>query len=74
MNEFRVLIGKTIVNVRHMLPDEIEYFYWFEPVDETLVIEFSDGTFAIPMQDPEGNGPGFLHIGKYKAKSVKRRR
>lgn len=47
----RQLIGKTVTKVA-----------W--DGDEVYGLEFSDGTLAWIMQDPEGNGPGHLDITK----------
>lgn len=59
------LVGKTISNVRALTASEMEDMAWFPNNDPTTVIEFTDGTYAIVMCDPEGNGTGFLEIGTY---------
>ena len=59
------LVGKTVKRVRALDKIELDELYWHETSDPTAVIEFTDGTYAIVMQDPEGNGTGFLEIGKY---------
>lgn len=59
------LVGKTIKNVRALSDAEIDGLYWGRTTDPTTVIEFTDGTYAIVMCDPEGNGTGFLEIGTY---------
>jgi hypothetical protein len=62
--DFLDLVGKTVKEVRHMSPDEIEQFGWYEDYKETTMIIFTDKTAAILSQDPEGNGPGFMFIGQ----------
>lgn len=59
------LVGKTIKRVRALDNAELNILCWHETSDPTAVIEFTDGTYAIVMADPEGNGTGFLDIGKY---------
>lgn len=59
------LVGKTIKRVRELEQIEIESLSWYETSDPTAVIEFTDGSYAIVMCDPEGNGTGFLELGKY---------
>ena len=64
--EFGELVGKTVKQVRALLPQEIEMFGWdysysgggFYP----WVIVFTDGTVAVPTCDPEGNDSGFMYI------------
>lgn len=60
-----VLVGKTISNVRALTATEVEDMAWFPNSDPTTVVEFTDGTYAVVMCDPEGNGSGFLDIGTY---------
>lgn len=59
------LVGKTIKNVRSVTNEEMKSLYWHKTSDPTAVIEFTDGTYALVMADPEGNGTGFLDIGSY---------
>lgn len=59
------LVGKTVKRVRSLSDAEIDSLYWGRTSDPTAVIEFTDGTYAIVMADPEGNGTGFLDIGSY---------
>ena len=59
------LVGKTIKRVRELDQIEIDELYWYKTSDPTTVIEFTDGSYAIVMCDPEGNGTGFLELGKY---------
>lgn len=62
-NEASALVGKTVVLVRPLSPDEITVFGWNDYNSVTaIVIVFDDGTAIVPMQDPEGNGSGVLAI------------
>lgn len=64
-DEAKVLIGKKVVAVRPMNPEELALFYWEDyNSDSAIVIIFDDGTAIIPMQDAEGNGSGVLAIEK----------
>ncbi len=56
------LIGKTIAEVRHLDPQEMDDICWYGDARDTTLIVFTDGTVAIPMRDPEGNGTGHLAI------------
>lgn len=57
------LVGKTIARVRALLQEELDDLYWHTTSDPTTLIEFTDGSYALVMCDPEGNGTGFLEIG-----------
>jgi TRAP-type C4-dicarboxylate transport system permease large subunit len=61
---FGSLAGKTIKTVRTLSKIEMEDLAW-DGYDqrETIALIFTDGTFAVVMQDPEGNGPGWLETG-----------
>jgi hypothetical protein len=60
-----VLVGKKVVGVRPMAPQEIEDFGWEDfNSDTAIVIIFDDGTVIVPMRDEEGNGAGVLSIGE----------
>lgn len=51
------LIGKRIVAVRLMTPEEAEWLFW--PTDDLpLVFVLDDGSILFPSVDEEGNGPG----------------
>ncbi len=59
-NEYSALLGRTVVDVRAMYPEEMELFLWHgEP---GCVIILSDGGLVIPMRDAEGNGTGALMV------------
>jgi len=63
--EWGELVGKTIKTVRPLTRSEAEQFCWeYETNHEAMVIIFTDGTIVIPFADPEGNGAGFLFMGK----------
>jgi len=58
--EYGALIGRKIIDVRGMYPEEMQLFLWHgEP---GVVMTLDDGTLFIPMMDEEGNGPGRLMI------------
>lgn len=59
------LVGKTIERVRSLNETEMKMFGWYQTSNPTCVLEFADGSYAVVMQDPEGNGTGFLDIGSY---------
>ena len=68
--EVRGLAGKTIKRVRHMVEDEVKGMAWHhQPTNnvylETIVIEFTDNTYAIVSSDPEGNSAGHLVVEDY---------
>lgn len=52
-----LLIGKTVMAVRYLSPEEMENFGWDS---SAVVIEFTDGSWICPSRDDEGNGPGAL--------------
>tara|TARA_R100001082_G_scaffold93505_1_gene60313 strand:+ start:81 stop:374 length:294 start_codon:yes stop_codon:yes gene_type:complete len=51
----KFLKGKTIKGARYMNKEEADGWY-----KVPLIIEFTDGTMMIPMQDDEGNDGGAL--------------
>lgn len=64
-SEWGELVGKTIKTIRPLTRSEAEKFCWeYEANDEAMVVIFTDGTIVIPSADPEGNGAGFLFVGK----------
>ena len=56
------LKGKTIMRVEALNSREIDELGWCCDPYETTLITFTDGTGAILMADPEGNGPGWLEM------------
>lgn len=56
------IVGKTIKLVRELNDKEMERLAWCRSSDPTCVIQFTDGTLALVMADPEGNGTGFLEL------------
>lgn len=59
------IIGKTVANVRSLRPEEYEALAWYPRASlPSTVIEFTDGTWALVMCDPEGNDSGWLEFGK----------
>lgn len=60
--EFGWMRGRTIASVGILSSDEMRDLGWFGSAPG-IVVTFSDGTYFVPMQDAEGNGPGFLFSG-----------
>jgi hypothetical protein len=66
----RGLAGKTITRVRHMVEEEVNGMGWYQRAHNnayvnTIVIEFTDNTYAIVSSDQEGNDAGHLLVGDY---------
>lgn len=58
--DFSALLGRRIVGIRAMYPEEMELLLWYgEP---GCVILLDDGGLFIPMRDEEGNGRGHLMV------------
>lgn len=63
--EYRDIIGKTVDYVRPLTQAECANMAWeYDCEYEACVIVFTDGTAVTPMRDTEGNGAGFLAVGK----------
>lgn len=58
--DFSALLGRRIVDIRAMYPEEMELFMWHQ--EAGCVIQLDDGGLFIPMRDAEGNGPGHLMV------------
>jgi hypothetical protein len=58
--EYAQLIGRRIMDVRAMYPGEMELFLWHGEPGAVFILD--DNTIFIPMEDPEGNGPGQLMV------------
>jgi hypothetical protein len=66
----RGLAGKTVKRVRHLVASEVEGMGWYQnPYNNvytgTIVIEFTDGSYAIVSSDEEGNDAGHLIVEEY---------
>ena len=66
----RGLAGKTIKRVRHMVEEEVKSMGWYQREHNnvfvnTIVIEFTDNTYAIVSSDQEGNDAGHLIVEDY---------
>ena len=61
----RGLAGKTIKRVRHMVDEEVKGMGWWTQPLNTIVIEFTDNTYAIVSSDQEGNDAGHLIVEGY---------
>lgn len=60
--EFGWMRGRTIASVGMLSDDEMRDLGWFGSAPG-IVVTFTDGTYFVPMQDSEGNGPGFVYSG-----------
>ena len=58
---YESLIGRTIVDVRSMTPDEVNRIWGGEGWGHILVV-LDDGTEFTPSRDDEGNGPGTIFV------------
>lgn len=60
-NAFGWMIGKKISSVRELTEDEYEQMGWSKNTWSIAVaMVFDDGTFMIPVSDPEMNNPGWV--------------
>ena len=59
--EYKALLGRKIMDVRAMFPEEMDNMGWggHEP---GAVFILEGGVLFIPMEDEEGNGPGALLV------------
>ena len=59
--EYKALLGRRIMDVRAMFPEEMDNMGWggHEP---GAVFILEGGVLFIPMEDEEGNGPGVLLV------------
>lgn len=56
------LVGRSILKVRKMEPDELDAFGWDDYQHTAVVIILDNGKAIVPSCDPEGNQAGFLFI------------
>ena len=62
--EYEGIVGRTIIHVRIMTAAERESWGW-ERGHWPVVFQLDDGTYLVPSQDDEGNGPGAIfHVEK----------
>ena len=59
-NEYAPLIGRKIVDVRSMFPEEMELMLWDGEPGAVFILD--GGVMFISMMDEEGNGPGQLMV------------
>jgi hypothetical protein len=57
MEAFKDLIGKKIVEVRHMSREEADTWGWDQ---RPVIISFEDGTTLVPTRDDECNDGGAM--------------
>ncbi len=66
--EYASLIGRKVVDVRSMYPEEMELLMWGNsnggPGNSIpgSVLILDDGGLVLPMRDEEGNGKGALMV------------
>jgi hypothetical protein len=58
--EYATLVGRKITGVRALSKMETSNLYWEHHREPGVVFILDDGTYFVPMQDDEGNGPGAL--------------
>lgn len=63
----KVLVGKTIKEIRYLTDQEQEQFDW---LDSSVVIVFTDGSWIIPMSDDEGNNAGAMMTSDPKMETI----
>lgn len=63
----QVLVGKTIKEVRYLNPSEQSKLGWD---NASIVMIFTDGSYAFPSQDDEGNGAGALFTSDERAHCI----
>jgi hypothetical protein len=59
--EYKALLGRKIMDVRAMFPEEMDNMWW-DGRKPGAVFILDDGAMFIPMEDEEGNGPGALLV------------
>lgn len=58
-----LLVGRTIVGITYDLKKyEREALGVYENMDPPLLVVLDNGDVLFAMRDPEGNGPGSLHL------------
>jgi hypothetical protein len=63
VDQLKPVVGKRVTEVRALTAAELKELYWeHHPDGMAVVVFFEDGTAWLPMQDPEGNGPGFIEV------------
>lgn len=64
----KLLVGKTIRQVRYLTEKEMEDCMWYK---NPLLIEFTDGTAILSQSDDEGNdGGAYYYFGKKKQEVI----
>lgn len=59
-NTFGDLKGKRVSEVRQLNSSELNELMWSKSGALPMIIKFTDGSYIIPMSDPEGNGAGAI--------------
>jgi hypothetical protein len=58
--EYADIIGRKVLDVRAMYPEEMEMFMWSGGLGSVLIMD--NGGLVIPMSDAEGNDTGHLMV------------
>jgi hypothetical protein len=53
------LLGKKIVEIRHLTTDEMDEYGW-EGEEPAVALVLDDGTLLFSSRDEEANGPGVI--------------
>ena len=64
--EYKALLGRKIMDVRAMFPEEMDNMFWHGHKPGAVFI-LEGGVLFIPMEDEEGNGPGALLVDRSRA-------
>jgi hypothetical protein len=59
-SEYSGIVGRTVIDVRAMYPEEMETCEWDGEPGVVLILD--NGGLAVPMTDGDGAGPGRLMI------------
>lgn len=54
------LVGRTVVSVRPLTPEEMDNLGWYPDGDPGTIIQLTGGILLWAAQDEESNGPGVL--------------
>ena len=63
VDQLKKVVGQKVKEVRLLTADEREDFdFSYADPAMALALIFDDGTALVPLQDPEGNGPGYIEV------------
>ena len=55
----KLLLGRKIVEVEYMTPEETEHYYWHSA---PVLFKLDNGVWVTPQSDDEGNDGGVLSL------------